>query len=182
MRRLLIGSIAACCAATAPLTAAAAPTTVVAGVVTGIVSFSGAGIPALPDLCEPVSFTFSGTVQGSAVQAGTTAFAGALGISGSGSSGCEGVPFGSGTLSVSATSYASLAGEASMSCPSLPGVYFRIASHALLEVGGACLIGSTPTNTIGVIVNGEVIPTTPGAGVLGPVTTADLAGALTGEG
>ncbi len=74
---------------------------VAAGGFEGVVAFSGSGVPPLPALCSPVSFTVSASAAGTAKEGGSY-FAGTVSVSGSGSSPCEDVSHGAGNLSISA--------------------------------------------------------------------------------
>ena len=155
---------------------------VVSGAITGIVGFAGSGVPTLPTLCAPVSFSFSGTAQGTAGAPPAEPFVGALGVTGSGGSICEDVTRGGGTVTVTVVSYLSFAGAAGMSCGPLTGPYFRFGPHVILQVLGPCSIGGAPPTTTGVVVVGEFLPSNPGDGLIHPITSAVFVASYAGQG
>ena len=151
-----------------------------AGVVTGVVSFAGTGVPTGTSPCGPVSFTFSGTSQALLVtQGGPTEYAGSVGISGGGGSTCENASMSlGGTVSVTIVSYVSLINASSLRCTALSGGYLRVGTHVHVDTAGDCVVNGGSPIGVNFLSDGEFVPTTVEQGITQPVTSADFAAAV----
>jgi len=178
LRSIVVGAVALACT---PVPAAA-QAMAMAGAVSGIVSFGGGGLPPLPALCVPASFSFSGTAQLAMAGSSGSAFAGGVGVTGGGGSGCEDIAHGTGNVTVGVVTYVTIAGGTSVSCTGLTGPYFRFGPHVVLDVLGPCTVNGGATQTVGVVVTGEFLPANAGDGVQRPITSAVFAAVLAGQG
>jgi len=171
-----VGATLALIGVLAPHSATAAPSQTISGIATTTVTFQGTGLPALPTLCSPVTFTMSGGATGVEVTGGVGVEL--LTLSGRGGSGCEDVSFGAGTVTVTAVSQF----FGWTTCGPLNGTYFRFGASVVLDVVGPCSIQGGPSVTTGVVVGGALVPSNVGGGVLAPITSASFAGAFVGQG
>lgn len=158
---------------------ASANDTVVAGVVSGLVTFAAPGVPAAGQPCANTSLTFSGTAQVAGTTNGGSTWAGAVGLSGSGSAVCESADRATDTsLTVSVFPYATLLGSPSLSCSNLVGSYTRVGTTVHVDVAGACTVNGVSTAGFNIFVDGEFLPTGTGAGITQPVMGATFAGSV----
>ena len=118
--------------------------------------------PLLAARCGPVQFTLTGgstlvVMSLSSVDStGTTGYIGPVNFSGSGSSSCEDAADALGgflTLSVSGT-----VSTGTLSCASLTGGYFRVATHVVVQAGGTCSLNGTAFQT-SIDATGDLEPT-----------------------
>jgi len=147
------------------------------------VAFALPGIPALPGLCAPVSFSVAGGSQVAAIALadnvfGTAPYVGPVSITGGGSSPCAGVPVDQGNVSLAVNGASSLSG--SVSC-SFSGQYVRFGGTVLAEMTGPCNLNGTSEPTAGIVVMGALRPTS-GDGVTSNITQAHFDGAYALEG
>jgi len=154
--------------------ASAAGDTVGVGVVTGLVSFSGAGVPAVGQNCIPTSFQFSGTSQPVIFSLPAGEYVGSVGVYGSGGSNCENAGFASGSVTVTVVSYANIVGSG-VSCPAMAENYLRVGPNVLLQGSGDCTLDGRSTPGVQLLVDGEFAPSSVGQGVTGPITGAVFA-------
>jgi hypothetical protein len=158
----------------APLPVGAAGDTLGVGVVTGLVTFSGVGVPPAGQNCIPTSFQFSGTSQPIILSLPAGEYVGSVGVYGSGGSNCENAGFADGSVSVAVVSYVTIVGSG-VSCPAMAENYLRVGPNVLLQGSGDCTLNGRFTPGVQLVVDGEFAPSTVGPGVTGPITGAVFA-------
>ncbi len=179
-RWLGAGATIAAAAAVSMPTGVAALSSAGAGEVGLIVDFASPGVQPPPVLCAAVSFSFRGGSQVAAITIpGTQAYVGPVALNGSGGSACAGVPFDSGSVSLTATGSSGISVGA-VNC-SFGGIYVRLASAVVVQLTGPCTLGGVAEPTAGLVIVGVFRPTV-GNGVTSPVTQASFNGAFALQG
>jgi len=155
------------------------------GVINGQVNFSTPVTPAVnlstgqPNPCGASSWTYSDfNVAGVSTSLATVVlnsagvfYWGPVGISASGGSGSECVYEAGGTFSWNASGYNSIT-TGSLACSGTAGQYLRVASIVELSAGGLCHVNEWYTDNVAFTVVGTLTPTSAGAGLINPVTSA----------
>jgi hypothetical protein len=149
-----------------------------AGTISGTVSISPGVPPPTVKTCVADSFTFSGSATGLLSGGGKT-FIGTLHVTATGSTPCDLASGGKGTLTAVASGSS---GGTSVSCPSLPGTFNRIATNVSVSVSGTCTV-TDKKGTVTIlqkltVTSSQFIPTKTGAG--GAVTGATFVGEFAG--
>lgn len=159
---------------------ASANDTVVAGVVSGLVTFAAPGVPPAGQPCVATSLTFSGTAQVAGTTGSADAWAGAVGLTGTGGAVCESADRATNTsLTVSVFPYATLVGSPSLSCTNLVGSYTRVGTTVHVDVAGTCTDNGVSTAGFNIFVDGEFLPSGgTSAGITQPVMGATFAGSV----
>jgi hypothetical protein len=144
------------------------------GVVTGNVTFSGAGVPpASSQTCAPTSFAFTGAADGFILNTVGTEYAGPVTLTGSGGSICETASHGDGPLTISAAGQVGTG--SSVSCPNLVGSFIRVLTQVTALVSGTCTVNGYATASVTFVGTPQFVPTD-GGGATTPIRNAQFAG------
>jgi hypothetical protein len=126
--------------------------------------------------CAPDTFSFSGGGQVVSFLAGDVGdYVGPITLSGTGSSACsDALRDTFATVSVTVGPNSNFSGD--VSCPLLTGSLVRVATHALLVLGGTCTLNGSPY-TSAFVSTGEFAPDS-GEGLTVPITGGTYTGAF----
>jgi hypothetical protein len=143
--------------------------------VTPLVNLSTGGVNA----CTPSAWNYSDfNVAGVSSSLATVVlnsagvfYWGPVSISASGGSTAECIYLAGGTFNWNASGYNSIT-TGSLACSGTQGTYLRVAGVVELTAGGLCHVNQWYTDNVSFTVVGTMTPTSAGAGLITPVTTA----------
>lgn len=147
------------------------PPTAGGGALEGVVEFDAPGVP--PAVCEPTSSTWHLVSPAAVLNTAVVGFVGVLAIDGSGSSTCESVRSGDGSVNLTAAGTGPLG--SSLSC-AFEGPYTRVDAAMVLLLSGNCEVNDNPVSRVSAFVSVAFIPVAADLGTTAPVEQAVVTG------
>lgn len=152
-----------------------APAVVGAGGVAGELDYAAPGVP--PGPCVPTHFDVRAHSAAAVIDVAFAGYAGPVELRGTGSSSCEDITVGRGTMTLSAD------GEgpsgAVLSCPVVQGSYTRAGTAFVAELTGGCSVNNFPTGQLTWVYSTQAVAREPGGGVTVASREMTLHGAFT---
>lgn len=149
------------------------PPTTGGGAVAGVVEFAPPGIPPTMGVCEASSSTFELESAAAVFNTAVIGYVGSLTVRGSGTTDCESMRFGTGTLSVDVDGTGLT--ESTLSCR-LTGSYTRVEVAMALTLAGDCTLNRHPVSRVVLAASLLFVPQAVDAGATTRVTRAVVGG------
>lgn len=147
------------------------------GVVRGTIAYAPVPLPAVGAPCRPTSFSLDAESVGAGANSVISGYVGPIAVTGTGSSPCEYMTIGEGTVALNLTGRNDLGSE--LECAGLAGRWTRTLTDLTVQVSGSCTVNRYGAGVVLVVMRLQSLPNGVGGGVLTSVSSATAAGMFT---